>query len=85
MQLDACNLPFTAIGNSELGGWFEKSVRCPNCGEAHTLEFGTKRTMRTDGTWSDPVTCKSTAFYRCGDKTYMAGIGGRYLPGLEES
>lgn len=64
-----------AIGNNELGGRFEKSVRCPKCGEAHTLEFVTKRTMRTDGTWSEPAVCKSTAFYRCGDKAYMAGVG----------
>lgn len=85
MQLDADSLPVIAIGDNELAGLFEKAVRCPNCGDAHRLEFATSRTLRGDGTWTAPAVCKSTAFYRCGDKTYMAGVGGRYLPGLEEA
>lgn len=75
--------PFMAVGNDELGGELGDAVRCPKCGESHPLEYGTSRTYRPDGTMSDPVICKSMAFYRCDDKMYMAGVGGKYLTGLE--
>lgn len=61
-----------AIGNDELGEKLGDTIICPKCGEEHPIKFG-KQEM-PDGTW---VETKLLSFYRCGDKSYLAGIKGQ--------
>ena len=79
------SIPFTAVGANELGDDLEDTVRCPKCGKSHPLEYGTSRRLLPDNTWTESKPDKSMAFYHCGDRLYMAGVGGKYLPGLEQS
>lgn len=63
-----------AIGNEEL----EKaeplgdSILCDKCGQQHMIEYADEvlpdRTKRKS---------KLLAFYKCGDKSYLAGINGK--------
>lgn len=77
-------LPFMAIGGNELGDEFGDAVRCDKCGGAHPLAFPQSRRLLPDGGGgSEPVMDKTMAFYSCGDKTYLAGVGGRYMAGLQ--
>lgn len=63
-----------AVGANELGEKIGNSYLCPRCGEEHPIEYG-KQEM-PDGTWKET---KLLAFYKCGDKSYLAGIDGRLL------
>lgn len=76
-------LPFMAIGGDDLGDEFGDAVRCDKCGGTHPLAFPQSRRLLPDGGWSEPVTDKTMAFYSCGDQTYLAGVGGRYMAGLQ--
>lgn len=67
---------FLAVGNEELEGQPEikkgDMFDCPHCPDKHVLECGT-----------DPKNGKESTmllFYRCGDKTYLAGLNGKLIP-----
>lgn len=59
------------IGNEELekASTLKDSFICDRCGEIHSVYYGKKE--MPDGML---VESKTLAFYRCGDKTYLAGI-----------
>jgi len=63
-----------AIGNDEI----EKApplgdfILCTVCGKRHRIEFGDE--VLKDGTKKQS---KLLAFYKCGGKSYLAGINGK--------
>ncbi len=65
-----------AIGNDEL----EKAdnlgdfILCDKCGERHLIDYGEE--VMKDGTKKKT---KLLAFYKCGDKVYLAGINGKKI------
>ena len=63
--------PYLAVGNEELGGPLGDTVVCPRCRKTHPVEHG------TDARTGQPTTL--LAFYRCGDRVYLAGINGRRI------
>ena len=67
-----------AVGNNELenNGSVGRDILCDKCGEYHEITYGEK--VLDDGT-KEPS--NMLAFYRCGDKTYLAGIDGKLLKG----
>ncbi len=85
MTTDTDDIPMLAVGPDDLGNKFHSAVRCPKCGQAHPLEFALARTQQDDGTWSELKPRRDIAFYKCEGRSYMAGIGGMYLFGLEEA
>ena len=71
--------PFIAIGNDELGEPLQATIRCGKCGQEHPVEnSGPSTTYHADGTKSQGES-GLLQFYRCGDKTYLAGIRGKEL------
>jgi hypothetical protein len=70
---------FLAIGNNDLGDPIGETITCPHCGGTHEIEYGTKKTLQADGTWSEAVTSKLLGFYKCGDDLYLASLNGRAL------
>ena len=62
------------VGNDELGEKLEYKYSCQKCGGEHEIIYGKKKLE--DGTW---IKTKMMSFYKCGDKTYLAGIDGRKL------
>ncbi|MFM2134466.1 MAG: hypothetical protein RL156_1747 [Bacteroidota bacterium] len=71
--------PFIAIGNDELGGALGDTITCPTCGGEHVIEqSGPSKYLQSDGTWGvGPAGLMQ--FYKCGEDTYVAGIGGKRL------
>ena len=65
-----------AIGHDELSkkDAVGNSINCPNCGDAHEIEYGDE--VMPDGTKKPS---KLLAFYKCGNKTYLAGIAGKVI------
>ena len=63
-----------AIGADELHEPLSDAVECPQCGQQHSIEYGEE--VLKDGTRKPS---KLLAFYKCGDKTYLAGINGLAL------
>ena len=63
-----------AIGNNELGEKLGEVYKCTKCGGEHKITYGTK--TLADGTTAET---RVLSFYKCGDKTYLAGIQGRSL------
>ena len=65
-----------SIGSDELARKesIGDEIRCNQCGENHPIEYGDS--VLEDGT-TEPS--KMLAFYRCGDKAYLAGIAGKAL------
>lgn len=65
-----------AIGHDELGPPLNDTIKCPHCGADHAIENSEpSRTLHSDGTESvGPAGLLQ--FYRCGDKSYLAGIRG---------
>lgn len=63
-----------AIGNDELkdAPRLGKFIICDKCGKQHKIEYGEE--VLKDGTKRPS---KLLAFYTCGNKTYLAGIGGK--------
>jgi len=66
-------IPFIAFGNDELGVPLRKGdlIDCPLCARIHPIPCS-----------KDAVTGKETnivLFYKCGKKTYLAGIDGRSI------
>ena len=64
--------PFLAIGNDELGDPIGDTVTCPHCGETHAVVHAES----IDG-FGNVIGRGSLAWYKCGDASYIAGIGGR--------
>jgi hypothetical protein len=62
--------PSMAIGPEDLGEEAGTHVTCKICGREHPIEFGTD-----DG--GNEV--KSMGFYKCGDASYLASIGGKLI------
>ena len=62
------------IGNDELNKKDQLGdfILCDKCGERHRIEYGDK--VEKDGTLTPS---KLLAFYKCGNDSYLAGIGGR--------
>ena len=56
------------IKASEIG----ETIICPYCNNKHKIEYGEK--VLPDGS---RVTSKIIAFYRCGDKIYLAAVNGK--------
>ncbi|MCP4172204.1 MAG: hypothetical protein GY758_15680 [Fuerstiella sp.] len=70
-----------SIGNDELGGPIERRIKCPQCGEFHSVE-DSEKSQRWDPATEEWVegTAGLLQFYKCGDKTFLHGIDGRALP-----
>lgn len=62
------------IGADELHEPLGDTVECPQCGQQHSIEYGEE--VLKDGTRKPS---KLLAFYKCGDKAYLAGINGLAL------
>lgn len=68
-----------AIGNNELGNPLGKTIKCPHCNKRHQIEnSGPSKTYHHDGTVTEGPS-GHLQFYKCGDKTYLAGIEGRAI------
>lgn len=69
--------PFVAFTDDELGSSVEPGtlVVCPACGDAHPLAGA------TDKATGEPS--EMMMFYRCGESSYLAALGGQLLPGVE--
>jgi hypothetical protein len=67
-----------AIGNEELEQLPEigESVLCPRCGQLHPVQYG-ERVL--PGGNKEPS--KTLAFYKCGEKSYLAAINGKSVVG----
>ena len=65
-------IPFLAIGNDELGDPLGDTVACQHCGAEHAVIHS--ESIDADG---NVIGRGSLAYYRCGDASYFAGIGGR--------
>ena len=59
-----------AIGNDELKRkpLLTDIIKCKICGKAHKIEYGKDENGKES---------KLLAFFKCGDKTYLAGIDGK--------
>lgn len=63
------------IGNGELNDPLGDSVTCPHCGKVHEIQYGEE--VMKDGTRKPS---KLLAFYKCGEKSFLAGFNGFALP-----
>lgn len=63
---------FLAVGNDELGDSLSLSIICPHCKQSHPIECSSSN-PRND---NKSLTLQ---FYKCGDKTYLAGINNRRI------
>lgn len=70
------DIPYVAIGADELGEATE-TIDCARCGQKHPIEYGTSKTLREDGTWSEPVPIKTLGFYKCSGQLYVGTVDGR--------
>lgn len=61
------DLPYIAVGNDELGDYLQPTIHCPHCKQQHEIECSSED-PRNKG---KSVTLQ---FYKCGDRTYLAGI-----------
>lgn len=63
-----------AVGNNELKDKPDigKTIICNICGEEHDIRYGKKKLE--NGEW---VEDDLLAFFSCGGKSYLAGIGGK--------
>ena len=69
-------IPYTAFGHDELGDSLKSGdvIVCSKCGEEHVVSGG--KTL--DGEPTDLLLA-----YRCGDKTYLAGVDSKCIPGVK--
>ena len=68
--------PFLAIGNDELGEPLGDTVTCPHCGAEHAVVHS--EAIDADGR---VIGQGAVSWYKCGDASYIAGIGGRVWRG----
>jgi len=71
-----------AIGAEELkeAPNLGETIICHMCGEEHLIEYGQR--VFKDGS---KVEDKTLAFFKCGEKTYLAGINGKDIRKRPES
>lgn len=63
---------FIAVGADELTQTLGRLITCPSCGEKHEIKCSSE----------DPVNkgkAVKLQFYKCGEKTFLAGINGKRL------
>ncbi len=67
------------VGNNvlEKAARVEGLIECNKCGESHCIEYGEE--ILADGTLKKS---KLLAFYKCGGKSYLAGINGKIIESL---
>lgn len=70
-------VPFIAIGANELGDPLGDTIKCPICGETHTVEHS--QPIKTYGALVGTPTVGKLSFYKCGDTHYLIGIDGRKI------
>ncbi len=65
-----------SISNDELNKAQSLSdfILCPNCGECHIIQYGDKVLPNGAKEKSNIL-----AFYKCRDKTYLAGFNGKNI------
>lgn len=68
------DLSFVAVGANELTQSLGGFIVCPSCGENHEIKCSSE----------DPANKGKSVklqFYKCGDKTFLAGINGKkFMP-----
>lgn len=64
--------PFAAIGNEQLGSQLPPFIVCPHCHQKHEITCSSSEP-------SDQGNRITLQFYKCGDKTYLAGIDHRQI------
>ena len=62
------SISFDELENKPLLG---KSIKCTKCGKRHKIIFGTETET------GKKVKSDFLSFYKCGKKSYLAGISGR--------
>lgn len=64
-----------SISNEELKKYpkIEKTILCRHCGEVHEIKYGEKILEVGSRIKSD------LAYYNCGNKSYLAGIAGKFI------
>ena len=69
-------IPYFAIGNDELNekALLGKTIACKMCGKRHRVTYGHQ--ILQDGT---KELSTALAFYKCGRKSYLAGIDGKQV------
>lgn len=70
------DVPFIAVGANQLGEPAEE-INCPRCGVAHSIEYGTSKTLLPDNKWSEPVPSKMLGFYQCKGNLYLGTVHGK--------
>jgi len=75
-ECEASLPPMLAIGSNELENNDDlgESIDCPHCQQRHNIEHGKEK--NANGKW---VESNLLAFYKCGDKSYLAGIDGKKI------
>lgn len=63
------DIPYMTVGADELDDdeMVDATIVCPKCGSLHTVENSTPPTLQ---------------YYVCKDKTYLCGINGRKIGGM---
>ena len=71
-------MSFLAVGNGELDGLppIEEVITCPHCGAEHEIKYGNR--ILDDGSRVP----SDLAYYNCGEKTFLAGMGGKNITSL---
>lgn len=59
--------PFVAFSNEQLGSQLPPFITCPHCCQEHEIQCSSSNPANQDNTIN-------LQFYKCGDKTYLAGI-----------
>jgi hypothetical protein len=71
---DGVPYSYIAIGNDELGEELQNFIVCPHCNEQHEVQCSSTNPANRGN-------LLTIQFYKCGDKTYLAGINRKsYLP-----
>jgi len=75
------NTPFIAISNEELAQnkTVGTHVICKNCGHKHEVKYGTSRTLKDDGTYTESVKSEMLGYVKCGKKTFLVSFAGKEI------
>jgi len=75
------SVPFMSISNEELSQKKDVStvVTCKNCGRKHKVEYGTSKTLKDEGTYTEPVKSNMLGFVKCGEETFLVSIAGKEI------
>lgn len=69
--------PMIAVGADELGEALGDTILCPHCKKTHPITNG--KSKDKDGNWVESTFLQA---YKCGKKTYLAGMNGRKISRL---